>query len=98
MISSKFYSQTIVCPVCSGWGTEESLPTKSISVCKECLGQGVSVIQSDTIYVWNAPTFIDYKSRDRILILKISAGILIFIFILMFITLLRFLISATFRV
>lgn len=79
MISSKFYSQITVCPTCHGIGLD----------CKECLGQAVSVTQSDTIYIWDAPTFIDYRGRTRVLIFKMATAFLILMCIYLFIAFIR---------
>ena len=80
MISPKFYSQITVCPACSGWG----------DTCKECLGQGVSVVQSENIYIWDAPTYIDYGARTRVLIFKILAVVSVIFIVLMLIMFIRF--------
>lgn len=80
MISPKFYSQITVCPTCSGWGVD----------CKDCLGQGVSVVQSENIYIWDAPTFVDYKSRTQVLIMKVTVGIIIVLFIIFIAAFVRF--------
>lgn len=90
MISPKFYSQITVCPVCSGWGTLESPPKGKTAVCKECYGQGVSVVQSESVYVWNAPSFVDYASRTRLSVLKISAALLVVLILIMFLFFVRY--------
>lgn len=93
MISSKFYSQITVCPVCSGWGTTDVPPKGQNTVCKECYGQGVSVTQSENIYIWNAPSFVDYNGRNRVLILKILAILFVAIIFIMFLLIIRMTLS-----
>lgn len=89
MISPKFYSQITVCPACTGRGIKNIENLNYSDVCNECLGQGVSVVQSENIYIWDAPTFVDYKSRQRALIFKIIAVALIFIIFLLLILFVR---------
>lgn len=72
MISPKFYSQISSCPYCQGWGLSKYSSLKTKDICKECNGRGVFLSQAGNIYVWDAPFFVDYKSRERIKILKIS--------------------------
>jgi hypothetical protein len=87
VISPKFFSQIFTCKSCKGWGFLDSPPEKSVDVCKECDGKGVFLSQSEDVYVWDAPTFVNYKARIKLFIAKLFALIVviasvIFIFIL----------------
>jgi hypothetical protein len=77
MISPKFYSQILTCQNCEGWGFKENPPEKGVEVCPECEGKGVFLVQSENVYIWDAPTFIDYKSRMRANVVKIIAFFLL---------------------
>jgi hypothetical protein len=77
MLSPKFYSQISVCSNCQGWGTKNFASHKDTDPCLECGGTGVFLSQPGYIYIWDAPTFVDYKSRRRALLFKIVAVILI---------------------
>ena len=89
MLSTQFYSQLTTCPVCKGWGTEKVPPLKSGPPCKECGGLGVFLAQSEQTYVWGLPTFIDFKKRKQIRILKI----ILFVSIIIFFAVVYYLIS-----
>ncbi len=82
MITSKFYSQTYVCPRCQGTGVVRNKNNK-VEQCDECGGGGVFLMQSDNIYYLGVPSYIDYKGRVRILINKIIFSVIAFVAILM---------------
>jgi hypothetical protein len=98
MISPKFYSQTVKCPVCAGWGTTEFPSTNYKDLCRECVGRGVFVSQTENIYVWDAPTFIDYRSRTRAIVLKILAVFLLIAFLFFIFIVLKSMVVKTFNI
>jgi hypothetical protein len=87
MISPKFYSQIQVCPVCRGWGTREKSTAKVGEECRECGGSGVSVKQSGSIFIWDAPSFVNFRARSMVLYFKIGSIVFVlfmfFLFMLM---------------
>jgi hypothetical protein len=97
MISHKFYSQIATCPACQGWGQTKSPPTKLGDACGECMGKGVTLLNSSELYIWDAPTFVDYKGRDKVLVLKIVALFLAMFIFLIFIVIIRNMIGGIFN-
>jgi hypothetical protein len=87
MISTKFYSQISVCNACKGWGTEKIPADNYKKLCPECSGEGLAIFRSDNTFLWDAPFFIDYRSRVRIKIAKLflAATVLILVIGMVFI-------------
>jgi len=71
VINSKFYSQISKCPNCKGWGNLNSDASQKGEICDKCNGKGVFLAWTDNIFFFGAPTFVDYKSRQKIMIFRI---------------------------
>lgn len=74
MITSKFYSQTYVCPRCQGTGVVNQ--GNKFESCGECGGGGVFLMQSDNIFYLGIPSYIDYKGRVKVVINKIIFSVI----------------------
>jgi len=81
MISTNFYSQLTVCPVCQGYG-EEKMGARKPMPCKECGGVGVFFAQMEQTHIWSMPKFVDFVARNRIRLVKIILIILLISIIL----------------
>lgn len=65
MISTNFFSQLTICPVCQGYG-EEKISAGKNGVCKECGGIGVFFAQIEQTCIWGLPKYVNFKDRTKI--------------------------------
>lgn len=87
MINSKFYAQTSRCPVCNGWGNVEKEGAEKREECTKCGGKGVFLAWTDNIFFFGAPTYVDFKVRNKVKTIKIVIIILsiMFLFLLVYV-------------